>query len=366
MNITLLTYTFSIIFKEFAKAWSEHGNEVFIIGRTNTFFRDSFLKSLRMLYSGLLPVFTAKMIRKMNAKTDVFFVDNINGVFLDKFISKPWVVDIPSVGKEGIEILNGLSSLSLRQSIIKYISIFYAIPQVFSQEYVIKNADLIVTPCNYTKEKIVSIYKISEKKIHVYAPGVNVHKFKPAKSTYLHRKLGLPRNAKIILCVGRVTLAKGFFSLLNSFQKISNIKESYLVIVGPCPLKNLIVPKELSSKIKFTGPLRHHEMPKIYNSAYLLVHPSYFEGTPLCILEAMASGIPIVARAVGGIPEIISNNNQGFLVCSDDEMMEKIELLLADDSLAMEMGMNGRRAALKRHRWERSAISLLKEFQRML
>jgi glycosyltransferase involved in cell wall biosynthesis len=364
MNVTLLTYTFSLFFRELSRNLSELGQKVSIIGRNKT-FRHGFSRNIGVLCSGLLPVFEARTIKKLNTVTDVYAVNNFNGLLLDRFISRPWLVHIPSVSKEGIEILGDLSPSDFRQTLMKYLSISYAIPQALCQEYSIRNADVINTPCKYTKEKIVETYRVDEKKICVNSPGVDVGKFRPGESTCLQKRLGLPRRAKVILYVGRVTLAKGFFGLVEAFRKVSNSEETYLVIVGPCPVRSLVPTKCLTSEIRFTGVISYDEMPEIYNSAYMLVHPSYFEGTPLCILEAMASGIPVVARSAGGISEIISNNKQGFIVNSTDEMTERMDLLLANSALATTMGMNGRKRVLKHHSWRKNAIGLLKEFRRL-
>jgi glycosyltransferase involved in cell wall biosynthesis len=99
---------------------------------------------------------------------------------------------------------------------------------------------------------------------------------------------------------------------------------------------------------------------KAYSKANIFVLPSYGETSPITIIEAMASSLPVVASRVGGIPDLIQDGYNGFLVTPGNslELSEKLDILLNDPSLIKSMGQRSRALATTK-------FNYLKSYQRM-
>jgi glycosyltransferase involved in cell wall biosynthesis len=153
-----------------------------------------------------------------------------------------------------------------------------------------------------------------------------------------------------LLAVGRLSVEKRFerfISVIASIKKQSSVTVKGIV-VGDGPLRENL--RQLSSKtgldhdtIEFKGEVT--EMTPVYREADILVLTSEFEGTPNVILEAMASGLPVVSVKVGGVPEIVENHVTGFLIEPYDElkMADAIIRLINEPGLRYEFGCAARR-----------------------
>src|ERR671937_272842 len=150
-----------------------------------------------------------------------------------------------------------------------------------------------------------------------------------------------------VLFVGRLSPEKGIEELVAATQGMS------LVVAGDGPLRHL-VPEAL-------GFVPHDELGGLYDRAAVVVCPSHREGLPLCVLEAMAHGRPVVASAVGGIPELVEDGVTGFLVEPGDVagLRAAIERLLADPMLRRRLGRAARKRVAERCSWERVTAATL-------
>jgi glycosyltransferase involved in cell wall biosynthesis len=109
-------------------------------------------------------------------------------------------------------------------------------------------------------------------------------------------------------------------------------------------------------------------MARIYQEADLLLHPSRADTAPFVVLEGMSSGLPVVATAVGGIPEQVEDQGSGFLVVPGDveAMVDRIQVLLTKDSLRLAMGDRGREIALERFSLVRQVDAYLDWYREIL
>jgi glycosyltransferase involved in cell wall biosynthesis len=150
-----------------------------------------------------------------------------------------------------------------------------------------------------------------------------------------------------ILFAGRLSPEKGIEELVAATHGMN------LVVAGDGPLRDL-VPDAL-------GFVPHEELECLYDRAAVVVLPSYREGLPLCVLEAMAHGRPVVASAVGGIPELVEDGATGFLVEPGDVagLRAALERLLADSALRRRMGRAGRARIAERCSWDRVTAETL-------
>lgn len=150
-------------------------------------------------------------------------------------------------------------------------------------------------------------------------------------------------NSKIILFVGSLIKRKGLNFLIEAMvtEPLSHLDDVLLLIVGEGPEKEKLVRRveELSiqEKVFFIGPVTREELPIIYGSADLFVLPSLDEGHPVAMLEAMASGLPVIGCKVGGVPECIENGVNGILIRRPDpsSLAKAIYFCLSEQALFM-------------------------------
>jgi len=127
--------------------------------------------------------------------------------------------------------------------------------------------------------------------------------------------------------IGVLSKAKGVPNLLEAISKVlSSENEAKFLIGGDGKLRGEVEEfsnkENLSAKVKFAGWIPHHELPEYLNELKLLVLPSYTEGLPNIMLEAMACGTPVLATPVGGVPDVINDGETGFIM--EDNSPESI------------------------------------------
>ncbi len=148
-------------------------------------------------------------------------------------------------------------------------------------------------------------------------------------------------NAKKITFMGFIGPRKGLFDLLKSFSQVSSRIESKLIICGSGEIDKMnIIIKEynIHNNIEFHGWITPKERDLLLRGTAVFVLPSYNEGLPMVILEAMAYGIPIISTTVGGIPELVKKDN-GFLISPGNInlLSKSIIMLLNDNEMRKEM-----------------------------
>jgi glycosyltransferase involved in cell wall biosynthesis len=156
---------------------------------------------------------------------------------------------------------------------------------------------------------------------------------------------GLPGDGIRVLMVSRLAKGKGFDVLLDAVERLDTGDFSVL-IVGDGSLRERIAKdieaRGLDDTVFMLG--YRDDVPSVMAGSDMLVLPSYREGTPLVIIEAMASSLPVVATNVAGIPEQIENETNGFVVEPGDSkaLTRAIERLLSSSELRERFGTNGR------------------------
>jgi glycosyltransferase involved in cell wall biosynthesis len=182
-----------------------------------------------------------------------------------------------------------------------------------------------------------------------------------------------------VLFVGRLTPHKGVDRLLEALPQGARLR-----IVGtpghdPRPPErdypDLLRSLATSRDVEFRHTVSDSELPILYRSARVFVLPSVertcygkhvavSELLGLSLLEAMASGTPVIASAVGGVPEIVREGVTGFLIPPGDvgALRDRLSTLLADPALANRLGANARADVLERFTWERVAERCLQAY----
>jgi glycosyltransferase involved in cell wall biosynthesis len=187
--------------------------------------------------------------------------------------------------------------------------------------------------------------------------GIDMEKFHPSDELRIEtrKELGL-KDELIILYLGRVTYNKGIHELLDAFSVVKgkSNKSMKLLIVGPIPdnEKQGIFSKSKSLGIEnhviFTGS--QLDTVKYYCASDIFVFPSWFEGMPRALLEAMGCGLPPVANGVNGVLEVIENGRNGLLVEPHNvaDLIQKINWCIIHNEECKKIGLTARKTVLEK------------------
>jgi glycosyltransferase involved in cell wall biosynthesis len=230
----------------------------------------------------------------------------------------------------------------------------------------VKKARQIHTVSQYSKNSLINIYGVDEKKIKVIPNGVNLVKFNPTGTSEAIQKILERFNIRnYILSVGRIEPRKNHKSLLEAYAIVKdNIKDiGPLVIVGQPDFGyddffKKIKELNLSSNVMILRSVDDEILPDIYRAARIFVYPSFAEGFGIPPLEAMASGVPVITSNLTAIPEVVQE--AGLLIdpYNITEIAESMYLLLSDQKLSEELSLKGRVQAEK-WSWKNTALSYI-------
>lgn len=213
--------------------------------------------------------------------------------------------------------------------------------------------------CSYFTDEIITInredYEIAEEKfssaLNHYLPGVGVDtkKFSPniltpeARDT-LRKSLGVKPGQRMILSVGELIPRKNYHTAIDIIARLRTINIRY-VICGQGELlsemQEYAKAQNVADCIAFLGYRK--DIPQICSCADVFLHTSFQEGLPVAVMEAMASGIPIVASRIRGNVDLIEDGVNGFL-CDPrdvDGFADKIRKILDDPDLDEELRSSG-------------------------
>ncbi len=207
-------------------------------------------------------------------------------------------------------------------------------------KYALKKAAKIVAVSNDLKQEAIKL-GAEEQKISVIPSGVT-DQFGPKDKKVLRSNLGLP-DGFIILFVGSLIKLKRVDTLINICNNLKKDCSFHFLIVGDGIereyLENLVKDLKLRN-VLFKGQIPYEDMPFYIAASDVLTLNSESEGLPGCVQEAIASGIPVVVRDVGGLSEIITDGVNGYLTHSEAEMEERLRLLINSPHLVATIGAN--------------------------
>ena len=237
-------------------------------------------------------------------------------------------------------------------------------------------ADVIIVNSDFLKQFLQKKVPSAAHKIVTHYLGVDVTQFTSKwseegskSSAEMRRKLDC-KHCKIILFVGRLIPKKGVHHLLKAMKSVIQSEPSAkLVIVGSAfygskketkYVKQLVkAARALPRHVIFIPYVRHQEMPKWVRMADVLVVPSIGnEAFGLVNVEAMATGVPVVATRIGGIQEVVEEGQTGYLIdpkAIETELPEYVIRLLKDESLQRKLGENGIKRVDNLFTWQRAA-----------
>ena len=173
---------------------------------------------------------------------------------------------------------------------------------------VLASAAAVVTMGKHLAREVVAAGVPTERVTALYRP-VDASKFVPGNRGDARNGLGLPPDSRIVLWVGRFVDVKGIDVLIDAMARVrAAMPDVLLCLIGKGPregnMRSRVAAAGLGDVVRFIGPVAHLALVCWYRAADVFVLPSYSEGVPNVLLESIACGLPFVASAVGGVPEI--------------------------------------------------------------
>jgi len=229
-------------------------------------------------------------------------------------------------------------------------------------EKLIQTARLIITETDYSEKFLRERFPERADRIHRIYNGLNLAEFGHANFSF---------DPSLIVAIGRLIPKKGFANLIRACGLLIEHRISFRCeIFGEGPLENQLRAQieelGLQERVQLLGAKPQHDLREHLARANVFVMPSVAEAEggmdnlPTVIMEAMAAGLPVVSTRIGGIPEMVVENETGFLVQPEDAMalVGAIEKVTNDRSLGQRLGQAGHERAQKLFSIEKNARDL--------
>lgn len=221
------------------------------------------------------------------------------------------------------------------------------------EQQIVDNADKLVVNTPEEAKDLIIHYDTDEEKVAVVTPGVDVELFDPGNDRATERSrryLGIPLHTKVVAFVGRLQVFKGPDVLIQAVTELvrRDPTRDFLVVIcgGPSgaaahstTYQDLAASLGVSRFVRFLPPRPPEELVSVYRAADVIAMPSYNESFGLVAMEAQATGTPVVAARVGGLPIAISEGETGLLVDGHDpaDWADALAALLDDDDTRIRM-----------------------------
>ena len=221
----------------------------------------------------------------------------------------------------------------------------------------------IITVSNSIKDEICNIFNTPHDKVNVIYNGINPWEFEiqmdENEINNFRMHIGVQPDEKMILFVGRLAYQKGAEYLIRAFPKIlSNHPNSKLVIAGTGDMKdyleNLAFQLGCKDRIIFLGFTNGNMLKKLYKSSDVCVIPSVYEPFGIVVLEAMASGTPVVVSSVGGLVEIVQHDYNGVWTYpqNPDSIAWGVDRVLSDWEFKEHIVNNAKHDVYGKYSWD--------------
>jgi len=292
--------------------------------------------------------------------------------------------------------LSGLVARRVRQSLdIPWVQSFHSLARMRAaaglpfdfqrgavEEELAADADRIVAMSRAEGRALVRLYRARSERICVAEPGVDLEPASAGAVAAVRRRLGLG-GRRVILFAGRLEPLKGAETLVEAIRHLAalpDLADAVCVLIGDESgdgarateggerrrLEALVVAAGLSDRVRFLGAVPHESLAPYYALADVCVVPSRVETFGLVALEAQAQGTPVVAARVGGLPEVVADDETGHLIEGHHpaDYSAAIAGLLRDDGLRRRMGDAARRRAAA-FSWDGMVDRLLSIYNRV-
>jgi glycosyltransferase involved in cell wall biosynthesis len=238
------------------------------------------------------------------------------------------------------------------------------------------DADGII--CVGYNEYLSTREKYPDKVVEYLPNGVDIDRFKVEKNSSFKSKFNIPDNREVILCISRIDSQKNQEILLDLLKILRDRKENiHLVLIGPVTsqayfdkLQLKIDRNFLNDNITLIKGLKADDpdLVNAYKSADYFILPSVHEPFGIVILEAWASGVPVIASSVGGLQKLISDQKTGLLFSSSslDDLLEQFILLRKNPELKKSITENAFQAVCAEYSWSTVTEQLIEFYRKVI
>ena len=269
------------------------------------------------------------------------------------------------VNKENIELIHAQTRIT--QLLAHHVSKLVKIPYVTTCHGFYKKrltrrifpcwGDKVIAISEPVRENLVNYFKLPKDKVRLVHNGLDAGRFSrhysKEEKEKIKRDYGLKEKGKVVGNIARLVKVKGQEYILHAAKEILKVRpRTQFLIVGGGKEKDRLVDLakrlDITASVFFTGSLKKVE--DVLAIMDIFVFPAFWqEGFGLSILEAMVSGLPVVASNVGGVYTLVKDNKTGFLVPAKDvsSLIDALLRLLDDKKLAFQMGHTGRELAVR-------------------
>lgn len=222
-----------------------------------------------------------------------FYPDGVAAAIIAHRINKPLVITA-----RGSDV-NLLASFALPRRMIVWAA---------------REAGAIVTVSAALKDRLGAL-GVQSDKINVIRNGVDTERFVPVDKSIARKRLAISTDGPLVLSIGNLVPEKGHDLLIATLSRLPGVR---LIIVGEGPLRSKLLRQigaaGVADRVSILPPMQQRDLKWIYGAADLIALASIREGIPNVLLEALSCGRPIVAAAVGGVPEIVTEPVAGIVV----------------------------------------------------
>lgn len=218
-------------------------------------------------------------------------------------------------------------------------------------EVLLRMTDFCVDGVTAVSENVADVHILKgttkKTKISVIYNGLELGCSCPKDSSYIRRDVNIGDDTSLLLTVGNLEAKKGHIFL---FEACKVLKEKgyklRLLVVGSGREKKRLESKiddlRLENEVVLTG--RRSDVPELLAASDIFILPSLWEGLPNALLEAMEAGLPVVATRVGGVPELVTDDETGLLVDAEDgkALAEAVERIIRDSDLGRRLSQNAK------------------------
>jgi glycosyltransferase involved in cell wall biosynthesis len=356
-------YTYNL-----SKKLLEKGHEVVVITRgsfkkTQTEIFNN-IEIIRAPYVPIYPfylkihgIFVNKVLKSLESNIDLVHIHTPLSPFVKTSlpiittVHTPMLTDYRQVEIKSIYSL--LSKISAR---------FISYPL---EKKLIQSSDVITTVTKSVAQELKEFY-FDSKSINVVENGVDEKIFYPKKEKS-------EKSIKYAMFVGRIDREKGLFDLVECGRYICKERpELYFIIAGKGRDLNKLIKKiknaGLQDRFIFLGQVNKDNLVKLYQNATLFILPSYHEGLPSVVLEAMSCSLPVIVTDVRGNRDLITQGENGIIIPPKEpkKIAEAINMLLGDKKLRQYLGENARNTIIKNYTWDIIANKMLNCYESLI
>ncbi len=250
----------------------------------------------------------------------------------------------------------------VRRNLYGFYQWFYTVLNAHWEKHAFRQAKVVVAVSQRVKQELLDI-GVPNEKLRVILCGVDLHEFSPGDAD--RKKLGLPEQVPLALFVGDIrTNRKNLDSVLHALVRVPTL---HLAVMGPTedsPYIQLAAQLELSDRVHFLEP--QHPVSEVMRAVDLFVFPSRYEPFGLVVIEAMASGLPVITASTTGAAEIVTPESGVVLSDSEDidALAQALSTLANNPELRSQMG-NAARSVAEQHSWASMAQTYVDLFEEL-